>query len=82
VTPDPPIWYQKRPGGPWYQIGHRERVAHYIKVCEGCGQEFLGARKQQRFCSMNCANKALRQVDNPDYLAGLRPNPTRRVAVG
>lgn len=57
LIPDPAIWYQRRPGGPWYRIGRE--AAHHFKTCEMCGQQFL-ARYRARFCSRSCQGSAHR----------------------
>lgn len=57
AIPDPAIWYQRRPGGPWYEIG--KQSAHHVKACETCGQQFM-ARYRARFCSRSCQAKGLK----------------------
>jgi hypothetical protein len=53
VTPDPDVWYQRRPGGAWYRRPNGQSSYH-VKRCEKCGQEFLG-QVQNRFCSRSYA---------------------------
>ena len=64
MTPDPAIWHQLRPGGPWYKIG--KRSAHRVKECENCGQQFMG-RYQARFCSVSCRARGRWQGDGVSY---------------
>ena len=55
MIPDPNIWFQRRPGGPWYK--HSDPAnAYRIKRCENCGREYLG-QSRARYCTGQCVGQ-------------------------
>lgn len=62
MTPNPAVWFQ-RPDGAWYKHSN-PTIAHYAKICERCGEEFLG-RLKARYCTPGCSKRK----DDPTYSA-------------